>query len=114
MCNLLQYHFVMVDRFISTAAAGLTHGDPCILGVGRLTSDDFPFGHAYYGKIYPQPGFSFWPFDQNNLGFILSFRNHASWTLPYYTRNFPSGKPMRKREFFKVDLSSRIMVVQKW
>jgi len=30
MCNLLQYHFVMVDRFIGTAAAGQIYGDPFI------------------------------------------------------------------------------------
>jgi len=46
MCNLLQYHFVMVDRFISTAAAYQIYGEPFIKGEGKSTSDVFPFGQA--------------------------------------------------------------------
>jgi hypothetical protein len=51
MCNLLQYHFVMVDRFISTAAASLAFGDPCIWGWGGSLLMIFPFGQALEGKI---------------------------------------------------------------
>jgi len=50
----------MVDRFISTAAAVLTYGDPCILGVGRFTSDDFSlWSSSFWKNLIPNPVFRF-------------------------------------------------------